>query len=321
MEQLTPGLPPMLVYNTTRVMFCGATAALCLFVLRHLVIFIKERISSRRYLRNLPLRSDLEGLQSDMRGELWGLVEHCAFLGGIVDTHTVRRGNSRRVSQVVYQMMQGDPPVSRALYTAAAMVYDIGFLDVPQPLFHAELFSRKERELLKTHVSHSLFAFGFVAQKWRRLFCEAGYFHHENYDGSGYPEGLSGEQIPRVARAIRVAESFVSLTSRKAYRKKVSARRAFRELVRGGNLYDPAMLSRLERVVYKGRGDAGNAYEDETDDTDYTDDTDDSGGTGSMDDMDDMDDIDDMEGIMDCVSFGVVDGYVGNGEASNANDR
>ena len=270
LEQLAPGLPAGFVYNTIKLMSQAALVLLSLFVVRHLFILARERISSRRFLKRLPLKGDLESLQTDLRGELWGLVEHCAFLGGIVDTHTVRRSGSKRVSQTVYQMSQGDPPVSRALYTAAAMVYDIGFLDVPQPLFHAELFSRKEKELLRAHVAHSLFAFGFVPEKWRRLFRDAGYFHHENYDGSGYPEGLLGDQIPRVARMIRVAESFVSLTSRKAYRKSLSARRAFRELERNAALYDPVMLSRLERVVYKRHGGDMITYEDEEDDMDDT---------------------------------------------------
>ena len=276
LQQLAPGLPPVVVYGTLKAIFCVATVVLCAFVLRHLLIIIKERISSRRYLKNLPLKGDLAGLQSELRGELWGLIEHCAFLGGIVDTHTVRRSGSKRVGRLVYQMSAGDPPVSRTLYTAAAMVYDIGFLDVPQPLFHAELFSRKERELLKDHVAHSRFAFSFVSEKWQKLFRDAGYFHHENYDGSGYPEGLAGDQIPRVARMIRVAESFVSLTSYRAYRKRLSAKRAFRELVRNSNLYDPEMLSRLERVVYKRQGTGGNAYGDEADDIDYADETEDT---------------------------------------------
>ena len=200
------------------------------------------------------------------------MVEHCAFLGGIVDTHTVRRGNSRRVSQTVYALCEGEEPVTRALYTAAAMVYDLGFLDVPQPLFHAELFNRKERELLRSHVSRSLFAFGFVNERWRKVFNEAGYFHHENYDGTGYPEGLVGDQIPRVARIIRVAESFVSLTARKAYRKSLSARRAFRELERNAPLYDPAVISRLEHVVYKRYKGVTIEYTDEQEDIDSMDD-------------------------------------------------
>ena len=290
LQQLAPGLPAGFVYNTARLMSQVAVVLLSLFVVRHLFILARERISSRRFLKRLPLKADLASLPEALALELWGLVEHCAFLGGIVDTHTVRRGNSKRVSQLVYELCEGESPVLKALYTAAAMVYDVGFLDVPQPLFHAELFSHKERTLFRTHVAHSLYAFGFVSEKWRRVFNDAGYFHHENYDGTGYPEGLAGDQIPRVARAIRLAESFVSLTARKAYRKPLSARRAFRELVRSAVQYDPVYLAKLERVVYKRHRGKMTAVADV------------AGGIESIEDIDwtdDTDSIDSTEEIMD----------------------
>jgi HD-GYP domain-containing protein (c-di-GMP phosphodiesterase class II) len=54
--------------------------------------------------------------------------------------------------------------------------------------------------------------------------------HHERFDGKGYPDSLSGEEIPLIARIIAVADSFDAMTSDRPYRKAVDLERAFEEL-------------------------------------------------------------------------------------------
>ena len=67
--------------------------------------------------------------------------------------------------------------------------------------------------------------------------------HHENYDGTGYPYGLSGEEIPPIARIIRVVDSFDAMTSARAYRASRKVDEAIEEIVNlKGTLYDPAVV-------------------------------------------------------------------------------
>ena len=65
-------------------------------------------------------------------------------------------------------------------------------------------------------------------------------YHHERYDGKGYPEGLSGQDIPFSARIIALADAFDAMTSRRVYRDAMSIRRALSEVEKGvGCQFDP----------------------------------------------------------------------------------
>ena len=67
--------------------------------------------------------------------------------------------------------------------------------------------------------------------------------HHENYDGSGYPEGLSGEKIPLPSRILRVADAFEAMTSERIYHHKRDWQMALRELrENAGRQFDPRLV-------------------------------------------------------------------------------
>jgi HD-GYP domain-containing protein (c-di-GMP phosphodiesterase class II) len=67
-------------------------------------------------------------------------------------------------------------------------------------------------------------------------------YHHENYDGSGYPEGLSGDDIPLLARAVRILDSYDALTMSRPYHKGVTAEEALLIMRRDSQQYDPRLL-------------------------------------------------------------------------------
>jgi diguanylate cyclase (GGDEF)-like protein len=74
--------------------------------------------------------------------------------------------------------------------------------------------------------------------------------HHENYDGSGYPDGLKGDEIPPIARAIRVADAYDAMSFRRPYRRSLTYRECRRELERGrGSQFDPEMFDALLAVA------------------------------------------------------------------------
>ncbi len=78
--------------------------------------------------------------------------------------------------------------------------------------------------------------------------------HHEKWDGSGYPDGLGAQKIPRIARVVAVTDAFDAMTSDRPYRKALSASKAFEELHKGaGSHFDPqcveAFLNVREKVV------------------------------------------------------------------------
>ncbi len=75
-------------------------------------------------------------------------------------------------------------------------------------------------------------------------------FHHENYDGTGYPEGRAADGIPLLARILRIADSFDAITTARPYRRARTVREAVEELRRGaGTLYDPHLVEEFIRVL------------------------------------------------------------------------
>ena len=74
-------------------------------------------------------------------------------------------------------------------------------------------------------------------------------YHHERWDGSGYPFGLSGEDIPMLARIVMVADSFDAMTSTRAYQKARPIQRAYNELTsKAKTLYDPTVIAAFIRA-------------------------------------------------------------------------
>jgi HD-GYP domain-containing protein (c-di-GMP phosphodiesterase class II) len=70
------------------------------------------------------------------------------------------------------------------------------------------------------------------------------YHHHEQYDGTGYPLGLKGEEIPIEARILAVADTYDAMTSNRAYRKALSHEIAVAELRRcSGTQFDPRIVA------------------------------------------------------------------------------
>jgi len=74
-------------------------------------------------------------------------------------------------------------------------------------------------------------------------------YHHEQWAGGGYPDGLSGEEIPFMARIVSVADSFDAMTTKRAYQKAKSIQQAYQEIVQGAqSYYDPAVVAAFTRA-------------------------------------------------------------------------
>ena len=75
-------------------------------------------------------------------------------------------------------------------------------------------------------------------------------YHHERYDGKGYPEGLKGEEIPLLARIICCADSFDAMTSKRAYRDTMPLEDARKEMIRCSETqFDPKVVNAFLEVI------------------------------------------------------------------------
>lgn len=145
----------------------------------------------------------------------------------------------------------GDARTLAAL-DAAALLHDIGKLGIPESLLNKPApLTAEEYEQVKQHAAMgarilSSFAFpGPLAVIVRH--------HHEHWDGSGYPDGLSGTAIPLGARLLAVADCYDALTSNRPYRDAIDHARAVEMMAeRRGWMHDPditdAFLDLSERM-------------------------------------------------------------------------
>jgi len=123
-----------------------------------------------------------------------------------------------------------------------AYLHDLGKIEVDSAILTKKgPLTPDEREAMENHtvwgaeMVKPLVFFQEISQILRS--------HHENYDGSGYPDGLRGEQIPLPARIVRLADSFDAMTTDRPYRQALSLEEAAGELLRySGTCYDPALV-------------------------------------------------------------------------------
>ncbi len=161
------------------------------------------------------------------------------------------RGHSQRVASLavaVGRRLGLAPDILRDLHLAG-LLHDIGKIGVddatlrkPGPL------TPTERMLIRAHPIHSAEIVAHMPGLERAV--EAIKYHHERMDGSGYPEGLAGEQIPLLARILAVCDVYDALTSHRPYRAAVPPAQALEELRRNSpKLYDEKVVAALQAAL------------------------------------------------------------------------
>jgi HD-GYP domain-containing protein (c-di-GMP phosphodiesterase class II) len=134
-------------------------------------------------------------------------------------------------------------------------LHDVGKIAIPDNiLLKPGRLSCDEFEVMKTHttkggelISNMLSNFSMHHEQHTQMLHNIVTYHHENLDGSGYPEGLQGDNIPLEARIIAVADVFDALTSERPYKSAWDNERAFKELWNlAGSKLDPKLVEALE---------------------------------------------------------------------------
>ncbi len=183
--------------------------------------------------------------------ELKQLAVKCEEIGAQIDQVTNRKNNSKNVSELVYKlsMALGLSQGNAMLNFCAAMIYDAGFLGVDPSIWEADTLTDAQKEEMHNHVNIAEKYLDFVPKKYWQVFDDASKKHHENMDGSGYPNGLKGDDIPQIARLIRVAETYVSMSSRRNYRQAMDKETAIEKLREQPQFYDSAVVDTLDQIV------------------------------------------------------------------------
>jgi HD-GYP domain-containing protein (c-di-GMP phosphodiesterase class II) len=126
---------------------------------------------------------------------------------------------------------------------AATMLIDVGRIGLSEGIFNKPgKLTPEEFEIVKSHVLRG----AEYVDKKLGLFeegVELVKYHHESYDGSGYPDGLRGEEIPLWARMVCVVDSFYAMISKRPFREPFKEEHAMKILEEGkGSKYDPKIV-------------------------------------------------------------------------------
>jgi diguanylate cyclase (GGDEF)-like protein len=189
--------------------------------------------------------------------ELAATVEHDARLRAteslirVVDARDTYTGNhSQSVAVLVETIGEalGLDPLTVAQLRLAGLLHDLGKIAVPDRILQKPgRLDLAEFSVLRRHPEHGHELLqGLEVDPVDQWILH----HHEHWDGSGYPQGLKGEQIPIGSRVILVADAFDAITSERCYRPAASVAEALEELRRfSGAQFDPAVVDALERAL------------------------------------------------------------------------
>ncbi|MEU0410975.1 HD-GYP domain-containing protein [Streptomyces griseorubiginosus] len=268
----------------------GAAVLVCCLVLSLLdggILALADRIPVRRAWRGLFLRSlapvAVHGLAGLMMAVLWrspyGPVAallvllpmcvswwvfaqyhreraaHQATIRALVQAVDIKdeytRGHSERVGQASMMIARelGMDDARTEVLRFAGILHDVGKLGVPTRLLRKDgPLTPEERRIIELHPEYGhemVRGISFLGEARAAVL-----HHHERLDGSGYPYGLMGTQIPESARVVAVADAFDAMTSTRSYRRARPVGAALEELERcAGSQFDPRMVTALVRAL------------------------------------------------------------------------
>lgn len=154
------------------------------------------------------------------------------------------RNHSKRVSEYALAIAEALhlEPLELSRLETCALLHDVGKIGVSDEILNKpSKLTDEELEVVKRHPELGATIAGRVRQLTS---CVAGILHHhERFDGTGYPEGLEGENIPLESRILTVADAFAALTSDRPYAEALSCEAALKKIRQGaGTQFDPKLV-------------------------------------------------------------------------------
>lgn len=150
-------------------------------------------------------------------------------------------GHSVRVAQYALEIAKrmGKSQEEQQNIYYAALLHDVGKIHIPDSIINKpSRLDDEEWEYMKLHSTYSFLILKDI--KPNELIAVGAKWHHERYDGQGYPDGLAGEEIPEIARIIAVADAYDAMTSNRSYRKLMTQEKVRSEILNGlGKQFDP----------------------------------------------------------------------------------
>ena len=184
-----------------------------------------------------------------------------AFAAAIDARDSYTHGHSERVTNISLAILDyigpaeevDENPLFRQRLQIAAVLHDVGKIGVPDDILHKpEKLSPKEEKQMQKHPTIGADIVSHI--KGLRDLIGGIKYHHERYDGKGYPEGLKSDEIPFMAKIISVADTFDAMTSDRPYRKGLDNMIAREEIQKNAaSQFDPFMVAAFLKAFEEGK--------------------------------------------------------------------
>jgi putative nucleotidyltransferase with HDIG domain len=210
-------------------------------------------IASRNELGQLAqsfnhMASQLERHDQNLREMFIDTTKALAAAIDAKDPYT--RGHSQRVAQISLEIAKemGQSPSEQQKVNIAALLHDVGKIGIEDHILKKpSQLTDEEYNVIKQHPRWGAMIMGHISQL--KDVVPAIQYHHERLDGSGYPEGRAGEQIPMLARIIAVADTFDAMTTDRLYQKAMDPQFVVSKLHEWkGSRYDPSVVDAMTRI-------------------------------------------------------------------------
>lgn len=190
-----------------------------------------------------------ERLHEELQGAYLAIVSVLADAAEAKDPYT--HGHCELVSR--YARLTANrleiSEADRSIVCFAALLHDIGKIGVSDGILHkVGRLLPEERDLIRSHVriGYELLSKVPALQQVAHVVL----YHHEWYDGSGYPNGLKGDAIPLAARIVSVVDAYCAMITRRSYKEEYSEERAREELIQySGTQFDPEVVRVFLQVL------------------------------------------------------------------------
>lgn len=222
----------------------GAVLALSVGIFRQFVLGESLQQAVRELLLSDPVERIEVGLSPSVRALVIATEAR--------DPYTA--GHSYRVAITAVRLGQelGLSPTELRALAVGGLIHDVGKIEVPDRILNKPgPLTPEERKTIQRHPDSGYRMcrnLGFMEEELAII-----RHHHERWDGSGYPDGLAGEAIPKLARVVAIADVYDALTSERSYRPALSHEEAARIIVsESGRSFDPAIVEVWLRLIDAG---------------------------------------------------------------------
>ena len=226
--------------------------------------YAKRTGGNRTYLSAKVLSEPLTEAGANAREG--GLSAVYALVSAVDAKDHYTYGHSRKVNTYAVALAEaiGLSPDEVSRVSTTALLHDIGKIGIPDKILSKKgKLTTEEWEAIKSHPKLGANIIGNVPSL---VSCLPGIlYHHERWDGTGYPEGLKGETIPLDARILAIADAFAAMTSARPYRDALCDEKVIKQLRQGaGKQFDPQLVEVFISLVEAGFPEKVKAGQDQS---------------------------------------------------------